>query len=231
MDCEKRTISKCEEMSIRRVKLGYVADSPTSVQLVDSIGNQVFDLLPVIQAAETDTSIELRSDIRRIRYYPEEWTRTGGEKGCFYDICIEDIAALIDLNELRNVESTDVIETGATIVYNNTTQQYEMFNLFDALDTINSRLDAIEGDTSIISRIETMERTIEEQNRIIRELTNLVGTFERRLSDIEDAIYNWANDKTTKIPRGTINITSGGAQSNWIIQSRAKDQDEDLNFS
>lgn len=231
MDCEKRTISKCEEMSIRRVKLGYVADSPTSVQLVDSIGNQVFDLLPVIQAAETDTSIELRSDIRRIRYYPEEWTRTGGKDGCFYDICIEDIAALIDLNELRNVESTDVIETGATIVYNNTTQQYEMFNLFNALDTINSRLDAIEGDTSIISRIETMERTIEEQNRIIRELTNLVGTFERRLSDIEEAIYNWANDKTTKIPRGTINITSGGAQSNWIIQSRAKDQDEDLNFS
>ena len=40
----------------------------------------------------------------------------------------------------------------------------------------------------------------------------------------------WANDKTTKIPRGTINITSGGPNSNWIIQSRDKNQNNDLNF-
>lgn len=231
MDCEKRTISKCEEMSIRRVKLGYVADAPTSVQLVDSIGNQVFDLLPIIQAGETDTSIELLNDIRRIRYYPEVYTRTEGKEGCYYDICIPDIAALIDLNELRNVESTETIETGATIVYNNTTKQYEMFNLFAALNDIDARLDAIEGDDSLLRRIEALERTVREQNQRILELANLVGTFERRLSDIENAIYNWTDDKTTKIPRGTINITSGGAQSNWIIQSRAKDQDEDLNFN
>ena len=231
MDCEKRTISKCEEMSIRRVKLGYVADAPTSVQLVDSIGNQVFDLLPIIQAGETDTSIELLNDIRRIRYYPEVYTRTEGKEGCYYDICIPDIAALIDLNELRNVESSETIETGATIVYNNTTKQYEMFNLFAALNDIDARLDAIEGDDSLLRRIEALERTVREQNQRILELANLVGTFERRLSDIENAIYNWTDDKTTKIPRGTINITSGGAQSNWIIQSRAKDQDEDLNFN
>lgn len=231
MDCEKRTISKCEEMSIRRVKLGYVADSPTSVQLVDSIGNQVFDLLPIIQAGETDTSIELLNDIRRIRYYPEVYTRTEGKEGCYYDICIPDIAALIDLNELRNVESSETIETGATIVYNNTTKQYEMFNLFAALNDIDARLDAIESDDSLLRRIEALERTVREQNQRILELANLVGTFERRLSDIENAIYNWTDDKTTKIPRGTINITSGGAQSNWIIQSRAKDQDEDLNFN
>ena len=38
------------------------------------------------------------------------------------------------------------------------------------------------------------------------------------------------NDKETKIPRGTINITSGGRTSNWIIQSREKNQNNDLNF-
>ena len=39
---------ECEEYKSRRVKLGYVADCGTCVQLVDSFGNQVFDLLPVI---------------------------------------------------------------------------------------------------------------------------------------------------------------------------------------
>ncbi len=65
------------------------------------------------------------------------------------------------------------------------------------------------------------------------QIVNLRQTLDNlipRIKAIEDAIYNWANDKTTKIPRGTINITSGGPNSNWIIQSRDKNQNNDLNF-
>ena len=130
----------CDEYIQRRVKLGYVPDSPTSIQLVDSIGNQVFDLLPVIQAGETDTSIALLTETRRIRYYPEEWTRTEGASGCYYDICIPDIAALIDLNELRNVADAGTLAAGDTIVYNPTTHQYEMFNLYDALQNLQNQI-------------------------------------------------------------------------------------------
>lgn len=230
---------ECEEYIQRRVKLGYVADAPTSVQLVDSIGNQVFDLLPIIQAGETDTSIELLSDIRRIRYYPEKWTRTEGAEGCYYDICIPDIAALIDLNELRNVDNPETLATGETIIYNATTQRYEMFDLTGALQNLQDQIDAGGGDISALEhRVSILENKILEQNQKIAQLTEIVGALNlalraltNRVGDIEGAIYNWEDDKTTKIPRGTINITSGGAQSNWIIQSRAKDQDEDLNFN
>ena len=65
------------------------------------------------------------------------------------------------------------------------------------------------------------------------QIVNLQQTLDNiipRLKAIEDAIYNWNDDKTTKIPRGTINITSGGPNSNWIIQSRPKNQNNDLNF-
>ena len=228
---------ECEEYKSRRVKLGYVADNPTAIQLVDSIGNQVFDLLPVIQAGETDTSIELLSDIRRIRYYPEEWTRTEGASGCYYDICIPDIAALIDLNELRNVESV-APATGDTIVYNATTQQYEMFNLTGALSDLsgditntNTRIDNLDGRvTTINNNLTAQTQRINQVFELVTQLTNALQALTQRVTDIESAIYNWGNDKTTKIPRGTINITSGGYNSNWIIQSRAKDQDEDLNF-
>lgn len=220
----------CNDLIQRRVKLGYITDPATAIQLVDSIGNQVFDLLPVIQAGETDTSIALLRDTRRIRYYPEEYTRTSGESGCYYDICIPDIAALIDLNELRDVESVQP-STGQTIVYNAATGQYEMFNLTEALSIINNKLDALEeADILINKRIDSLEETVEELSQRLDKFNNRLADVEAGLASIEAAIYNWANDKTTKIPRGTINITSGGADSSWLIQSRAKNQNEDLNF-
>ena len=228
---------ECEEYKSRRVKLGYVADNPTAIQLVDSIGNQVFDLLPVIQAGETDTSIELLSDTRRIRYYPEEWTRTEGASGCYYDICIPDIAALIDLNELRNVESV-APQAGETIIFNSTTNQYEMFNLTDALgdlanadDSLLQRIIALEDRvTTINNNLITQTARINNLFEITTQLNNRITALSNRISDIENAIYNWANDKSTKIPRANINVTSGGPNSNNIIQCRAKNQDNDLDF-
>lgn len=222
----------CDEYIQRRVKLGYVPDSPTSVQLVDSIGNQIFDMLPIIQAGETDTSIALLTETRRIRYYPEVWTRTEGAQGCYYDICIPDIAALIDLNELRNVDNSTTLAMGDTIVYNTTTQQYEMFNLYNALQNLQDQIDAGGGDyTALERRVSILENKVIEQNQKIAQLTELVATYNQRISDIENAIYNWANDKNTKIPRGNINVTSGGYSSGNGIYSRATNTNEDLNFS
>ena len=222
----------CDNFIQRRVKLGYVADSPTSIQLIDSIGNQVFDLLPVIQAGETDTSIALLSDTRRIRYYPEEWTRTKGESGCYYDICIPDIAALIDLNELRNVDNPETLATGETIIYNAATHQYEMFDLTGALQYLQNQIDTGGGDVSALERrVSILEGKILEQNQKILALTELVATYENRIADIENAIYNWASDKNTKIPRGNINVTSGGYNSGNGIYTRETNTNEDLNFS
>lgn len=221
----------CAEYIERRVKLGYVADNPTAIQLVDSIGNQVFDLLPVIQAGETDTSIELLTDLRRIRYYPEKWTRTEGRDGCYYDICISDIANLINLNDLENVED-GTLASGDIVMYNATTQMYEIFNLTEALDNIGGDISSLlqrvvdlEGD------VITLNNKIIEQNQKIAQLTELVATFNQRIADIENAIYNWSSDKNTKIPRGNINVTSGGYNSGNGIYTRTANTNEDLNFN
>ena len=221
----------CDNFIQRRVKLGYVADSPTSVQLIDSIGNQVFDMLPIVQAGETDTSIALLSDIERIRYYPEIWTRTNGEEGCYYDICIPDIAALIDLNDLRDVEIPTAIATGDTLRYNSATHTYEMFNIDAALNDLQEQITGGGGSVSALAqRVTTLEGKILEQNQKIAQLTELVATYNNRIAAIENAIYDWASDKNTKIPRGNINITSGGINSGNGIYTRAVDTNEDLNF-
>lgn len=229
---------ECEEYKSRRVKLGYVADNPHAIQLVDSFGSQVFDLLPVIQGGETDTSIELIAPTRRIRYYPEEYTRTEGESGCFYDICIPDIAALMDLNELRNVVSA-APATGETIKYNAVTGQYEMFDLDGALaalggniDDLLARINALDNRvTTVTNNLATQTTRINQLFEITTQINNALSALTDRVSAIENAIYNWSNDKATKIPRGTINVTSGGYNSDNGIFSRAKNQNEDLNFS
>lgn len=229
---------ECEEYQSRRVKLGYVADCPHCVQLVDSIGNQVFDMLPVIQGGETDTSLVLIPETERLRYYPEEYTRTEGASGCFYDICMDDLAALIDLGDLRDV-NTEGQSNGDTVVYNSTTGMYELFNLTDALGDINTRIDNLteivegQGDdiSDIYNKLAEHDRKLNQLFQITSNLQDALDTLAARVKAIEDAIYDWTNDKTTKIPRATINATSGGYTSNNGIFCRAKNQNNDIDFS
>lgn len=228
----------CEGYINRRVKLGYVADSPTSIQLVDSIGNQVFDLLPVIQAGETDTSIKLIRDTRRIRYYPEKYTRTEGKEGCFYDICMQDLASLIYLNDLADVNVPNPA-TGGTIIYDATQGAYVPFDLAGAIarldgriDDTNIRIDGLTGNISTINNnINELTRRINSLTETVSNLNEAVENLTARLTAIENAIYNWSSDKNTKIARGNINVTSGGYTSGNGIYTRTPDTNEDLNFS
>ena len=221
---------ECEQLKNRRVKLGYVAGKPTYIQLVDSIGAQPFDLLPVIQAGETDTSLQLLAETRRIRYYPEEYTRTEGASGCFYDVCIEDIANLIRLNDLEDVNAP-APAAGQTIVYNAETGMYELFSLSGALTNIEARLNALDQRcANIETNIANINNRLANHETRINQLNEQVADLSQRLTAIESAIYNWSADKNTPIPRGTINITSGGPTSDYIIQSLAKNQNQDLDF-
>ena len=227
----------CEEYLQRRVKLGYVADEPTKVQLVDSIGNQVFDMLPIVQAGETDTSMELDRTDRKIRYLPEQYTRTDGKQGCYYEICIPDIAALIRLNDLEDVDAPTPRD-GDTIVFDAASQQYLNFNIVDVLNelhrdviNVNNRVD------EVVHEIDTINESISLHTRQIKDLfeqLTLVNKgmddLSKRLTAIENAIYNWGGDKETKIARGNINVTSGGFLSGNGLYTRTPDTDEDLNF-
>lgn len=228
----------CDEYIQRRVKLGYVADCGHCVQLVDSIGNQVFDMLPVIQAGETDTSLELITEApARLRYNPEEYTRTEGQSGCFYDICISDIAALINLDDLGDVEAPDP-STGDTIIYNGETRMYELYNVVGEVARLDARIDAVNARCdSIENQIAIINNTLNDHNRRINQLneqlaiTNQrIAALTSRVAAIENAIYNWGSDKNTKIPRANINVTSGGYNGNNGIFCRAKNQDNDLDF-
>lgn len=232
----------CEMMKTYQVKLGKVLDCATCIKLTDPIDTQVFDLLPMIQAGETITSWELlvdeETDDRRLRYSPEEYTRTHGRKGTVCDVCIPDLENTFRINEIGNVEHT-LPADGDTLVYDTASKTYKMFNLKGALADVNKRIDDLstkidnfDGDiTNLTVELNKQTGRINQLFELVASLSARVDGIEQRLSNIENAIYNWGSDKTTKIPRGNINVTSGGATSNNGIFSRAKDQNEDLNFN
>lgn len=213
MACTKQPNCRCqvcENITARRVVLAYVPGEPTKLALFNTIDSSEIDLLPIIQAGETDTKLELIIDEKMLRYYPERWLSSGGTKGCVHNICLEDIFALMTLGDLGDVDAAGAT-TGMTIRYNIETGKWELFNLDLALQNLQNQITNQTGD-----------------------ITNLLATLQNltaRLTAIEDAIYNWTNDKSTKIARGNINIRKGGRTSSQAIMSIDPGQSTEVNFS
>lgn len=57
-----------------------------------------------------------------------------------------------------------------------------------------------------------------------------IKDLQDRVGNIENAIFNWNNDKSTKIPRGNINIYSGGVGTTGILTKEPGNNTNDLRF-
>ena len=175
-------------------------------------GKDEVDLTPMIQAGETSTCMRPNDERERIEYLNEHYYTQHGNVQC---VTGKQIANWINVEDLKDV-NIDVKHDGDVLYWNG--EAWVTFNLKNALDAINNKLDNHE---TRITNIETKLTQIEQQ---ITQLGN-------RISQIENAIYNWTNDKSTKIPRGNINIFSGDWGGANYIRSRDGTPDNDLRFS
>lgn len=57
-----------------------------------------------------------------------------------------------------------------------------------------------------------------------------ITDLQNRVRAIENAIYNWSQDKSTRIPRGNINIYSGGVGNTGILTKTPGNNTNDLRF-
>ena len=107
-----------------------------------------------------------------------KYTNEAGDVEC---ITGDDLSRIISLHLLKDVDQTTAPSDGIVYMYNGETNLFEPFDLKTFVGDVNT----------FISRFQP----------IINQINN-------RIKSIEDIIYNYENDKTTKIPRGTINIYS-----------------------
>lgn len=178
------TISDCDKIDAdciaANTSLELDEDNATGLCLNSSFGSNCVDLTSVVKAAETVTHLYLS---------PEDdpaclvFEREDGDSDCIHG---DDLSRIISMTKLKDVDQDTPIANGNVYMYNETTGQFEPYDLQSFINTTNNHLTTL--DASIVN------------------LQNQITGLGNRLSAIENAIFNWAGDKNTKIARGNINV-------------------------
>lgn len=109
------------------------------------------------------------------------------EDGTYDCITGDELSRIISMQLLKDVDQTSTPSDGDVYMYNAETNLFEPFDLKSFVTATNTYL-----------------------GRLNQEITSL----KNRVSDIENLIYNYPQDKTTKIPRGDINLYSDYTNNN-----------------
>lgn len=227
MKCDGCGLIECDSPQANYVRIGFVEGKPTSIGVYSSWGDSDIDLKRIVQLSETNTHIELNKTDRSLDYYQELWLSSEGHQGCINEICLVDVFALMHLNEIGDVKVPNP-HSGETIIYNEATKSWEPYDLVGEIGNLQDQIDVINEDLrDFHETFNSFQSHV--QNQFVQ-VNNQINALGDRLSAIENAIYNWANDKTTKIARGNINITSGATTSSKGIFTHDGQANDDLNF-
>lgn len=183
-------------------------DNPTGIILDTTWDKTPLDLTSVVKAAETVTTLYLA---------PKEGEPEGlcyeKEDGTMDYIHGDDLSRIVSMHLLKDVDQVTAPVKGDVYMYDG--DLFYAFNLQHYMDVTDEHL------TNIDNTLENLQTQINNLNTRVRNLEDRMTAVENRISAIEGAIYNWANDKTTKIPRGNVNfygdITNTGSHAHGIF--------------
>lgn len=196
---------------------------PTKLIFDNSWGTQTLDLTPAIKAGETVTHLMLDPETNPVylRYDNE-----AGDSECIHG---DDLSRIISMKYLKDVYQGNA-PTAGDVYMMNADGYFHTYPLQTFINTVNSTL------TSLGNRVSSLENRMALAEQNITALNATVNQLENRLHAIENAIFNWSNDKTTKIPRANINVYGDITNTNnhtWGIFSHATNSNitNDLYFS
>ena len=157
-------------------------ENPTGICLDTSWGGDCLDLTELVKAAETCTSLYLS---------PAEDPNCLVYEGECETFCItgDELARIIPMTKLKDVDQTKAPEDGDIYIYNGDTKKFETFNLKQYIDNTNIDMSSIWN--------------------AINSLRNHVTTIENQIAPI---INRWELPENVpddaKIMLGTINLYS-----------------------
>lgn len=127
------------------------------------------------------------------------YTNEHGEYEC---ITGDELSRIISLQLLKDVDQTTPPSDGDVYVYNSQTNLFEPYDLKTAITNLNTYLGRLEAE---------------------------ITSIKNRLTDIENIIPFWPQDKTTKVARGQINLISDPTNTNdktYGLFTHDKDTDQ-----
>ena len=185
-------------------------ENPTGIILDTTWGLSKVDLMSVVKAGETITHLYLAPEDDPVGLCYEK------EDGTTDWIHGDDLSRIISMTLLKDVDQEQPISGGDVYMYNSVTKKFEPFALQTFVNETNQHLTNLDN--------------------AVTNLQNQINALNGRISAIENAIFNWGNDKNTKIPRGNINVygdIGNTGNHDWGIFSHDKNNNitNDLYFS
>lgn len=129
-------------------RLAVNPELDTGICLYSSWGDFCIDLLPLIKAGETCTTMYLSPDPdpNCLVYEPEE--------KCGDNICIhgDDLSRIISMQYLKDVDQTTPPTDGDIYIYDGTTGLFKTFNLGEFINNYNATIDNINAAINAINQ-------------------------------------------------------------------------------
>ena len=224
---EQFNYKDCELIDPQQVNayfdLSLDESDPTKLIFDNSWGTQILDLTPAIKAGETVTHLMLDPTTNPVylRYDNE-----AGDSECIHG---DDLSRIISMKYLKDVYQGSTPAAGDVYMMN-ADGYFHTYPLQTFINNVNSSI------TSLGNRVSSLENRMNLAEQNIAALNATVNSLESRLHAIENAIFNWGNDKNTKIARGNINVIgdiTNNSNYNWGIftHSTGSPITNDLYFS
>lgn len=194
--------------------------NPSTLNLASSWGCTAVDLTPAIKNAETITHLFITPE-GSLQFNREDYGREEAADGGVDCITGDELSRIISMRLLKDVDQSQTITDGNVYMFNGITNMFEPWDLKtfatntnNTLELHNGYINVLQSDVQSIQnsiailtkRVANLEVRMTNAENRITVLEGEVANLKQRVSAIENAIYNWASDKSTPIARGNINI-------------------------
>lgn len=220
---------ECEKIDARKVnaylELKLDPTDLSKLVLESSWDPTSVDISDAVHFTETKTTLKLSpADAPTYLEYDGET----GVPQCIYG---NDLARIIPMTKLKDVNQTTPIANGYVYMYNSSTTLFDPYDLLTFVTNTNTRL------TNLESRMLAAENAITAINQAISTIQAAIISLTQRVNVIEETIARPAGVPTdTRIVYGNINAYSdstntGNRNSGLYTHSTATDQTNDLQFA
>ena len=197
---------ECEKIDARDVnayfELKLDDTNPANLILDNSWGETSVDLTPAIKGGETKTYLKLSPE------GSPTYLEYDGEDGIPQCIYGDDLARIIPMTKLKDVDQETAPSTGDVYIYNGTTQMFEVYPLAstiaglvnriealeDAVSSLQTAINSISGDVTNILPLLTRPAGVPANTRIVWGNINLYSDYTN--NDLKDSgLYTHSIDE------------------------------------
>jgi len=176
--------------------------------LESSWGETKVDMSPITKATETQTRLWLSPADAPVYL---EYDGESGVPQCIYG---DDLARIIPMTKLKDVDQDTPIANGYVYMYNSTKELFEPYDLLTFVNTTNSRLTSLEGRmTAAENAITALQAAVASLQIAVANLTNRVTIIEEILEKPAgvpaDVRLVWGNRNVISDSSNTYNRSHG----------------------